>query len=180
MAIKHISLTRKLFYAVYLMFFRNTPEDWRPYALFFPGIRGWLVSHYLDQCGKGLRVKSRAEISPSCSIGDDSELGTNCLIQANVHIGSNVIMGPDVKIYSKNHKFDALEMPIQSQGEQLHDVVIGDDVWIGANVLVLPKVRVGSHSIIAAGSVVTKDVGDYSIVGGNPAKHIRSRQSIKP
>lgn len=170
-------MRRKLYYTLYLGFLRNTPEDWRPYALFFPALRRWFVSNYLLECGKNLRVKSGAEISPDCKVGNYSELGSRCIIQANVHIGDYVIMGPDVKIYSRNHEFGDIDRPISVQGKRVYSTSVGDDVWIGANVVVLPGVKIGSHSVVAAGSIVTKDVPEYAIVGGNPAKIIKSRKN---
>jgi maltose O-acetyltransferase len=166
---------RKLYYAAYLIFLRNTPEDFRPYSLFFPKLRSLFVSFYLNECGVKLRVKSGAEISPFCSVGDFSELGTRCLIQSNVTIGNHVIMGPDVKIYSRNHKSERTDVPVQSQGKEYFETRIGDDVWIGANVIILPGVTIGDHSIIAAGSVVTKNIEAYSVTGGVPAKLIKKR-----
>ena len=166
---------KKLLYLIYLLLFKNTPEDYRPYSLFFPKIRQVLVSNYLISCGRNLRVKKGAEISPNSRVGNNSELGTRSLIQANVTIGDNVIMGPDIKIYSRNHKSSRIDLPIQEQGKEYLNTKIGNDVWIGANVIILAGVTVGNHCILAAGSIVTKDVEDYSIVGGNPAKLIKKR-----
>ena len=109
-------------------------------------------------------------------IGDFSELGTNSIIQSNTFIGNNVIMGPDVKIFTKNHKFDSITIPIQFQGHTEEKVTIGNDVWLGANVIITPGVNIGNHVIVAAGSVVTKDIPDYAIVGGIPAKIIKMRK----
>lgn len=97
------------------------------------------------------------------------------MIQSNVIIGDNVIMGPDVKIYSRNHVFTSLDSPIQDQGKEYYKTIIGNDVWIAANVVIIAGVKVGNHCIIAAGSVVTKDVQNYAIVGGVPAKIIKYR-----
>jgi maltose O-acetyltransferase len=166
---------RKLVYLVYLLFFRNTPEDYRPYALFFPWFRNKMVSFYLKESGGNLRVKSGAEISPKCSVGKSSELGTRCMIQGGVTMGQDIIMGPDVKIYSRNHNYDRLDMPIGQQGKTVLKTSIGDDVWFGANVVVTAGCTIGSHSILAAGAVVTKDIPPYSIAGGVPAKVIKSR-----
>lgn len=166
---------KKVFYLLYLLFFKNTPEDYRPYSLFFPAIRIFLVRNYLKSCGKKLRVKSGAEISPNSSVGFDSELGTRCIIQANVSIGDHVIMGPDIKIYSRNHRADRVDIPIQKQGDIELTTIIGNDVWIGANVIVTAGVTVGNHCILAAGSVVTRDVEDYAVVGGVPAKVLKIR-----
>ena len=166
---------RKLLYAIYLILFKNTPEDYRPYALFFPWARRMLVSTYLDSCGKKPRVKSGAEIAPGSTLGNYSELGTRCIIQSNVHIGDHVIMGPDVKIYSRNHRYDRLDIPIQKQDKEYFRTHVGNDVWIGANVIVTAGCRIGNHAVVAAGAVVTKDVPDYAVVGGVPARILKYR-----
>ena len=170
-----IKLTKKIVFTFYLVFLRNTPEDYRPYALFFPYLRRIFISFYLDSCGLKVRVKSGAEIAMKSTVGNFSELGTRCMIQSNVSIGDNVIMGPDVKIYSRNHKFDSLELPIQNQGKSFHKTYIGNDVWLGANVIVTAGCKIGNHVIVAAGAVVTKDVPDFAIVGGVPAKILKYR-----
>lgn len=169
---------KKVLFLFYLIFFKNTPEDYRPYALFFPRIRSFLVKKYLKKCGKSPRVKQGAEISPNATLGNYSELGTNCLIQANVHIGNNVIMGPDVKIYSRNHKYESLEVPIQKQGKNYYKTTVGNDVWLGANVIITAGCNIGNHAIVAAGAVVTKDVPDFAIVGGVPAKILKYRNKL--
>jgi maltose O-acetyltransferase len=166
---------RRFWFLLYLLFFKNTPEDYRPYALFFPWIRRVLVGLYLKDCGVNPRVKSGAEISPNATVGDNSELGTRCLIQGNVHIGSDVIMGPDVKIYSRNHRFDSIDIPIRKQGKIYLETIIGNDVWLGANVIVTAGCKIGDHSVVAAGAVVTSDIEPFSVVGGVPAKLIRTR-----
>lgn len=165
---------KKFLFLIYLCV-KNTPEDYRPYALFFPALRSWLVKHYLKKSGKKPRVKSGAEISPNATIGNNSELGTRCIVQSNVHIGDNVIMGPDVKIYSRNHKFDRLDIPIKDQGKNYYTTEIGNDVWLGANVIVTAGCTIGNHAIVAAGSVVTKDIPNYAVVGGVPARIIKFR-----
>ena len=168
-------MIKKLYYFLYLVLFKNTPEDYRPYALFFPWVRSKLVSAYLKKSGKKLRVKKGADISPNASVGDFSELGTRCMIQANVHMGDHVIMGPDVKIYSRNHKFDRLDLPIAEQGKNYFETHIGSDVWLGANVVVTAGSKIGNHAVIAAGAVVSGEIPDYAVAGGIPAKVIKYR-----
>lgn len=169
-------LKRKMYYFIYVVFLKSTPEDYRPYALFFPKLRRFFISRYLEKCGRALRVKKGAEISLNAQVGHESELGTNCIIQANVQLGDHVIMGPDVKIYSRNHKFDRLDIPIQKQGKNYYKTKVGNDVWIGANVIITAGCNIGDHSIIAAGAVVTNDVEPYSIVGGVPARLVKKRK----
>ena len=170
-----MKLKRKIFYFLYISFFRFTPEDYRPYSLFFPWIRNFLAKKFLKKCGDNIRVKYNSDVSPDVSIGNNSELGQRSLIHAGVEIGNNVIMGPDVKIYTRNHIADRLEIPIQIQGKSFKKTKIENDVWIGANVVILPGITVGSHSILAAGSIVTKDVPKFAVIGGNPAKVIKFR-----
>lgn len=166
-------------YFLYIAFFRFTPEDYRPYSLGFPLLRRFLVSQFAEHCGKHVRVKHNADVSPGIRIGNYSELGTHCLIHANVSIGDYVIMGPNVKIYSRNHVIEDLDTPIALQGKVTRETSIGDDVWIGANVVILAGVNVGSHSVIGAGAVVTRDVPAYSVVGGNPCRVIRDRRGVR-
>ena len=166
---------KKVSYFLYLSLFRYTPEIYRPYALFFPHLRRILVNNFVKNCGKSIRVKRNADVSMFIKIGNYSELGTNCIIQSNTEIGNNVIMGPDVKIYTKNHKYDSLDMPMQYQGHTSEKTVIGNDVWLGANVVITPGVTIGNHSVVAAGAIVTKNVPDYAVVGGVPAKVLKYR-----
>lgn len=166
---------RYLCYFLYIAFFRHTPDRWRPYSLFFPTLRSFLVRSFVDECGKDVHVKSNADISPHIKVGDRSELGCNCLIYGGVTIGKDVLMGPDVKIITRNHNFSDPTVPIREQGDYERPVIIEDDVWLGANVVVLPGVRIGHGAVVASGAVVNRDVLPYDVVGGVPAKTIRSR-----
>lgn len=111
-------------------------------------------------------------------IGNNVGISQNCFIAARgmIRIGNNVIIGPGVSIFSENHIFNKIDIPIVFQGETRSDVTINDDVWIGTKATILAGVTIGAHSIIAAGSVVTKDVPEYSIVGGVPARIIKMRK----
>ena len=86
------------------------------------------------------------------------------------------MMGPDVVILTNSHIFTDISLPMRCQGETVAPVYIGDDVWIGTRVIILPGVRIGNGVIIGAGAVVTKDIPDYAVVGGIPAKIIRYRK----
>ncbi|MBI9041327.1 DapH/DapD/GlmU-related protein [Lutibacter sp.] len=168
-------IIRKILYFFYISLFRFTAEIYRPYAIISPQLRQLLVKGFLNKCGKNVRVKRNADVSMFMELGNYSELGTNCIIQSNTKIGDYVIMGPDVKIYTKNHGYSSLDIPIALQANEEKEVVIGNDVWLGANVILTPGVNIGNHVIIAAGSVVTKDVPNYAIVGGVPAKVLKYR-----
>jgi maltose O-acetyltransferase len=170
-----MKVSRKIYYFLYIAIFRHTPDAWRPYAFFFPQLRARLVRSFAESCGDAIKVKSNADVSPNIKIGSRSELGQNCLLYGGVTLGSDVLMGPGVKIITRNHVFDSANMPINAQGEIFSPVIVEDGVWIGANAIILPGVRVGKGAIIAAGAVVTRDVAELSIVGGVPAREIARR-----
>lgn len=113
------------------------------------------------------------------SIGDNSGIGVNCELHGEVNIGNNVLMAPECIFYTVNHEFSKVDVPIGMQGNSnMQPIVVGDDVWLGRRVMVMPGVSIGDHSIVAAGSVVTRNVPSYSIVGGVPAKVIKKRTGI--
>jgi len=111
-------------------------------------------------------------------IGNNVGIAQNCFIQVRgkVIIGDNVIFGPNVSIFSENHLFSNPDLPVNVQGESRKGVEVGSGVWIGTRAVILDGVTIGENSIIAAGSVVNKDVSPYSIVGGVPAKLIKMRK----
>lgn len=127
------------------------------------------------------RIHSRASLRNANNIflGENVRITMDCCIwageESKILFGKNVLVGPGAKIMATNHGIEKNGVPIVFQERVQGDVVIGDDVWIGSNAVVLKGVQIGDGAIIAAGAVVTKDVGPYSIVGGVPAKLIRKR-----
>lgn len=107
--------------------------------------------------------------------GDNCSFNTYCVVHGKVTLGNNVRIAPGAKIFGENHGFSRLDVPICTQPNTSEGIVIEDDVWLGANCVVTDGVTIGAHSIIGAGSIVTKNVPPYSIVGGNPARVIKSR-----
>lgn len=110
-------------------------------------------------------------------IGKNSNIGHNCALygQGGIEIGENVLVGPNCSIISGNHKFADRLIPINKQGTHDVGIHICDDVWIGANVAILDGVEIGKGAVIGAGSVVTKNVEEYSVTFGSPAKFYRYR-----
>ena len=106
-------------------------------------------------------------------IGDHTRIGLHNTIIGPVTIGSHVNLAQGITVTALNHNFEAPERRIDEQGVSTQQVTIGDDIWIGANAVVLPGVTVGNHCVIAAGAVVTKDVPPHSLVAGVPAKIIK-------
>ena len=108
------------------------------------------------------------------TIGHHTRIGIHNTIIGPVSIGSHVNLAQGIVVTALNHQFLDASKRIDQQGITTRAVVIGDDVWIGANAVVLPGVNVGSHSVVAAGAVVTKDVPPHTVVGGVPAKVIKN------
>lgn len=140
-------------------------------------VRAFCGRLILDHCGKNVNIEQGARFSSAVSLGDNSGIGINARVESHVTIGNDVMMGPDCMLFTANHTFSDPNIPMRLQGYDAPlPIVIEDDVWIGARVIILPGVRIGRGSVIGAGSVVTHDVAPYSIVGGNPARLIRSRK----
>jgi maltose O-acetyltransferase len=109
-------------------------------------------------------------------IGNRSGIGIHCTVPDNIRIGNDVMMGPMVTIIGRHHRHDKTDTPMMDQGYTVSaPVEIGNDVWIGAASIIMPGIRVGNGAIIGAGAIVTRDVPDYAVVAGNPARLIRSR-----
>lgn len=107
----------------------------------------------------------------------NSSTNNNCFLGATggLEVGANVLIGPNVFIGTEKHKFERTDLTIREQGIVKAPVVIEDDVWIGANSVILGGNRIGRGAIIGAGSIVTKNVHNMEIVAGNPARVLRTR-----
>ncbi len=138
-------------------------------------------------CGDNVTIGKFSSIRPSNqyggNIGQGLEIGNNSNIgpysyvgcSGKITIGNNVMISPRVGLYAENHNFDQTDVPMKSQGVTTSFISIEDDCWIAANSIILAGVTIGHGSIVAAGSVVTKDVPPHSVVAGNPAMVIKSR-----
>ncbi len=110
-------------------------------------------------------------------IGDHTRIGIHCTIIGPVCIGSHVNLAQGITVTALNHNFEDITQRIDQQGITTKPIVIGDDVWIGANSVILPGVTLGSHVVVAAGAVVTKDVPDNCVVAGVPARVIKQLEA---
>ena len=106
-------------------------------------------------------------------IGDHTRVGLHNTIIGPVSIGNHVNLAQGITVTALNHNFSDAGKRIDTQGVSTAPVVIEDDVWIGANAVILPGVTIGQHSVVAAGAVVTKEVPPHSLVAGIPAKIIK-------
>ncbi len=173
------NILKKIALAAYMAIDRFLPI--RP----LPGFRlSYLVRRTLamcifEQCGRGVTLKRmvRFGTGEGIRIGENSLIEYNCYLSAGTVIGRDVTVGPEVVIWTYTHDFDSVDKPINTQGQKGPcPVEIGDDVWIGQRVMILPGVRVGSHSVVGCGAVITRDVPEWAVVAGVPAKVIRMRK----
>lgn len=118
-----------------------------------------------------IRGRGRLTIGDGCSINGGVIFGLTC----DLTLGNQVMIADNVSFRTADHEYSDLAMPMMLQGERALPIVVGDDVWIGANATILRGVVIGRGAIIAAHAVVSKDVQLYEIVGGVPAKKIGSR-----
>lgn len=123
-------------------------------------------SYYSHSLGAGLRVGDRSSIGPYCYIG----------CSGFISIGQDVMLAPGVRLFAEDHLFDDATETIKSQWVDRAPILIEDDCWIASGATITSGVRVGHGSVVAAGSVVTRDVPPMSVVAGVPARVIRSRQ----
>jgi len=146
---------------------------------------------YLHACPQGIEIGSRTIVMHGAilhvynfrdmphsgiKIGSDSLIGEYSVIrgQGGVQIGDRVYTSPFTQIIAVNHVFDDPNRPFIEQGITAEGIIIEDDVWLGAGVIITDGVRVGKGAVVAAGAVVTKDVPPHTVVGGVPAKPIKT------
>lgn len=158
----------------------------------------WFVNPFVHRHHSTARIRSRARldvlpfnafrmgqhslIEDYCVVNNGVgavDIGENCLLGIGstligpVRLGNNVITAQHVVLSGLNHDYEAIQTPIRDQSVTTKPIVIDDDCWIGANATILAGTTIGRHSVVAAGSVVTRDVPPYSVVGGNPARLLK-------
>jgi maltose O-acetyltransferase len=173
------SLKRKLKFAVYYGL-----ADKLPYSVtagFGPlakAVRRWAARDLFDHAGASINIEKGAWFGSGkgVRIGDRSGLGLDCLVMGPLTLGKDVMVGPRCMFISQAHNVSDLARPMTGQGmAQDRPIVVEDDVWFGAAVIVLPGVRVGHGSVIGAGSIITKDVPPLACVAGAPARVLKYR-----
>ena len=146
---------------------------------------------YLHACPNGITLGARTIVmhgailhvynfrnmpNSGITVGEDCLIGEYCVIrgQGGVTLGDRVYTSPFTQIIAVNHVFDDPEKPFVEQGITAEGITIEDDVWLGAGAIITDGVTVGRGAVVAAGAVVTKDVPPHTVVGGVPAKIIKT------
>lgn len=173
-----LSVRKLLWLALFYLVANRLPNTPMPGSGLGMRLRIMCVRRIFKHAGASIKVHGDVNFGTgvSVSLGNYSSLNRGCWMGNDTVLGDHVMMGPEVVILSGSHNFERTDIPMVLQGAPVRDpVVIGNDVWIGTRTIILPGVRIGDHAIIGAGSVVTRDVEDWSIVAGNPARLIKKR-----
>lgn len=150
------------------------------FKFYFPSLQKKICEKKFAYFGQNaeFRMGAYAVCCSNIKIGDNVVIRPNSVLIATqngeINIEKNVLIGMGVHIYVSNHKFEDVTIPIYYQGHSpAKSVLVKEGSWIGANSVILPGVTIGRNSVVGAGSIVTKDVPDFTLVAGNPAKMIR-------
>lgn len=142
-------------------------------------IRSFIACKLFDKSGSNINIERCADFGTGkgIEIGNNSGLGIEASVRGPLYIDENVMMGRWVNIMTSSHQTSRTDIPMNQQGFcEKKQVYISSDVWIGNRVTILPGVRIGRGVIIGTGAVVTKDVPDYAVIGGVPARIIKYRK----
>ena len=165
---------------VYFNIAKKLPEVYSSGGKFACYLRRKTARRFIVNIGQYSKIEKNVTLSELTKIGERCYIGVNAIFYGKVTIGNDVMMGPECNIYTRNHKYSDIDLPMNKQGySDMEEVIIENNVWIGARVTILPGVTIGTGAIVGAGAVVTKDVPPYAIVGGNPAKIIKYRNAQK-
>ncbi len=146
---------------------------------FSKSVRYMLCRRIFDYCGTNVNVERRVLFGSGfrIKIGNNSGIGMHSTVCSDIEIGDNVLMGPRCFFLTFNHSFRDKTRTIKSQGYQgRKKTKIGNDVWIGREVMFTPGRTVADGTVVAARTLVCKDFGPYSIIGGNPSRKIGERE----
>lgn len=182
--LEHIFM-RYFYLILYYFILRYLPSNSfviKPIGRLCGRLRYWCCKNLFKHCGKGVGIERMASFGTGKDliIGDRSNLGINSKVPSDICIGEDVMMGPNFCCYISNHKCDRTDIPMNQQGITPHvRLEIGNDVWIGCDVLLLPGGYIADGCVVAARSVITKRFSAFSVIGGVPAKVLRSRLQVK-
>lgn len=171
--------TKVLCYLFYLTIAKHLPEDVGIIGRISDRIRRTVCKPLIRETEGKFTIGSRVDFGNGhlLIMKDHANLGKGANISGKglVTIGRHVMMGYECFIITQNHKY----LEEGYDGYDIRDVIIDDYAWIGHRATILPGVHIGKHAIVGAGAVVTKNVPDYAIVGGNPARIIKFRKNIQ-
>ncbi|NLP04896.1 acyltransferase [Candidatus Fermentibacteria bacterium] len=175
-------MIRSFWLIVYYIFACRLPGYFFPGGKLFNRLRCFVISRILPAMGSNVRFNQGVYIGR----GENVRIGSNSHINegahlANVEIGENVLIAPEVYFIARTHRCSDPHTPVALQGEQDHPAtVVANGAWIGLRAVIMPGLRIGEGAIVGALSLVNRDVPDFCVVGGVPARVIRNRLTDSP
>ena len=139
------------------------------------GIKNFILKNNISIGFNSFLNAEKSSIIIGNNFSSNHNLNLNAAGGGKIQFGDNVLIGPNVVFRTANHKTDQVEILIRLQGNEYGDIIVGNNVWIGSNCVILMGVTIGDGAVIAAGSIVNKNVLPFDVVGGVPAKKIKSR-----
>lgn len=194
-----ISKVFKLFFQIYISVLSSIPTEigvWLRYVAYkplFKKVNGFfridsgvtILGFKNIEIGNNVSLMKNSYVyaheQGEITIGDNFSMNSNSQLGASsgkIVIGKDCAVAPNCVLRAANHNFDNPSVPFRLQGHKYGEIIIEDDVWIASNCVITANTKIGKSSIVGAGSVVTKNVESYSIVGGVPAKLIKRRKDI--
>ncbi len=165
---------------IYYSFIQYLPMQPFPGSQIFSRIRFFFVKRIVSNIGENVVIKRKSYFGDGSQIvvGNNSQLGQNSRLNGPIRIGSYVMMGPDVIMMAVTHDIsDHTKYMIDPTNPSIEkQIIIGDNVWIGTRVIILPGVEIGNNCIIGSGAVVTKSFPNNCVIGGVPAKILKLRK----
>lgn len=171
-----------IFLSLYYGLARHLPNSMFPVlGKSFKWFRAFCCRRIFKSMGRNVNVEHGVLFGSgfNIEIGDNSGIGIHCTVPSTIKIGRDVMMAPQVFILAQNHNVDRTDVAMRGQGFIFKYTTIEDDVWIGRQSLFTPGRTVRHGTVIAAGTVLCKDFPEFSMVGGNPSRLIKSRLTIK-
>lgn len=165
---------------LYNLFAKHLPVSYARFTgKISKAVRAFCARLIIDECGDNVNIEKGADFADNIKIGNYSGIGKNSIVGAYTQIGNFVMMGEACHIYTRNHKIDRTDIPMCRQGfDEYKPVIIGDDVWIGARVTILPGAKIGTGAVVGAGAVVSGEIPDFAVACGVPARVIRYRKQL--
>jgi maltose O-acetyltransferase len=165
----------RIWFLIYMLF-----AVWLPRSCGGRALRSSLSRHLLGKQGRDLVLEKGTLPHKRLFVGDRVQIGADCrfMIGGRVTLGDDVLLAPEIIFVDSNHNWDRLDVPIKDQGSMSpQPIVVEQGAWIGIRAVILPGVRIGQGAIVGAGAVVTRDIPEYAIAAGNPAKVVRFRKA---
>lgn len=171
-----MNFKKRIWFMFYNYVIKHLPSNYSKINIGQRFLRECCLKNICEYVGGHNNIDDNVSFNYKLKIGYHSGIGSRGECCGDISIGKNVLIAPDVIMYTINHKFmDANKTIIEQGSMEEKPIIIGDDVWIGRRVMIMPGVTIGTGAVIGAGAVVAKNIPPYSIAVGNPIQIKKKR-----